>query len=510
MNGLLSEHPLAELISEISTKTLWGALRVVRDRAKAVIYFETGKVIYATTNLHNYRLAEYLQKQGLAAAEQIAAAENALTDFALAAALMANRVLTRNALDRTLDEQVADVLRMLLLWPDGEWSFDDRARLNDPTRVAVQSRQLLIESARRMELKFAASRFPNLDEVISHAQAPPNELSLSSTEGFMLSRVEGPIAVGELTVLSGQREPEALQTIYGLVLAGLLQREFWPSAFRSATGPGAARTEKVSSAAVARQTGSSMVAGPERDPKQELDEFLERLSHATNHYEVLNVGVSADVGEIRQAYHAVARRFHPDRFHDLAGTSIHTRLESAFARITRANETLAHHDLRANYDAKISALKENPRAVHSTKGSREGARATDRGPEESAPGGGDEQLAEKRFQEGVAALKMAQINAAISSLSAAARLAPRQARYRASYGRALATQEKTRRLAEGELRAAVNLDATNGSYRVMLAALYRDLGFFRRAVSELKRALSLDSQNAEAREMLKTLELSKK
>jgi tetratricopeptide (TPR) repeat protein len=220
--------------------------------------------------------------------------------------------------------------------------------------------------------------------------------------------------------------------------------------------------------------------------------------------------VSADVGEIRHAYHAVARRFHPDRFHELAGTSLHTRLESAFARITRANETLVRQDLRANYDAKISTLEKNRSAAHSTMtGSTERARATDGGAEESAPGGGDEQLAEKRFQEGLAALKMARINAAISSLSAAARLAPRQAKYRAHYGRALASREKTRRLAEVELQAAIKLDATNGSYRVMLAALYCDLGFFRRAVSELKRALSLDSQNAEAREMLNTLELNK-
>ena len=69
--------------------------------------------------------------------------------------------------------------------------------------------------------------------------------------------------------------------------------------------------------------------------------------------------------------------------------------------------------------------------------------------------------------------------------------------------------EKTRRLAEGELQAAIKLDARNASYRVMLAALYRDLGFYRRALSELERALSLDSQNADAREMLRTLELNK-
>ena len=38
MNGQLSEHPLAELISEIAAKNLSGALRITRERVKAVVY----------------------------------------------------------------------------------------------------------------------------------------------------------------------------------------------------------------------------------------------------------------------------------------------------------------------------------------------------------------------------------------------------------------------------------------------------------------------------------------
>ena len=97
-----------------------------------------------------------------------------------------------------------------------------------------------------------------------------------------------------------------------------------------------------------------------------------------------------------------------------------------------------------------------------------------------------------------------------SSISAAAaRLAPDQARYRAYYGRALAAHPQTKRLAEAELQAAVKLDPANATYRVMLAALYSDLGFGRRAISELERALSLDANNAEARRMLESLEAKK-
>ena len=61
MNGQLSEHPLAELISEIAAKNLSGALRITRGRVKAVVYFEAGTLTYATANLRAYRLSEYLR-----------------------------------------------------------------------------------------------------------------------------------------------------------------------------------------------------------------------------------------------------------------------------------------------------------------------------------------------------------------------------------------------------------------------------------------------------------------
>ncbi len=64
---------------------------------------------------------------------------------------------------------------------------------------------------------------------------------------------------------------------------------------------------------------------------------------------------------------------------------------------------------------------------------------------------------------------------------------------------------KTRRLAEAELLAAIKLAPTNAAYHVMLATLYRSLGFPKRAVSELERALALDPQNTEAQQLLRSL-----
>ena len=115
------------------------------------------------------------------------------------------------------------------------------------------------------------------------------------------------------------------------------------------------------------------------------------------------------------------------------------------------------------------------------------------------------QSAEVQFKEGFAALELGQRNVAMGLLGTAARAFPNEPRYRAYYGRCLAMQENTRRLAETELQAAVKLDPNNTEYRIMLAELYRDLGFIVRARSEAERAVASDQNSRKARELLRSL-----
>ena len=103
-------------------------------------------------------------------------------------------------------------------------------------------------------------------------------------------------------------------------------------------------------------------------------------------------------------------------------------------------------------------------------------------------------------------MQQGQIQSAIVNLAAAARLAPGEARFRAYYGRALGAVEATRRLAEAELQAALKLDPANLSYRLMLAELYFDLGFNRRAEGELRRVLMAQPDNPGARKLMRRLE----
>ncbi|MEP6706080.1 MAG: DUF4388 domain-containing protein [Pyrinomonadaceae bacterium] len=518
MNGQLSEHPLAELIREIASVPLTGALRLERERVKIVVYFDAGEIVYATSNVRTHRLGEALKKCGVLN-DALIARFGGKGDADLADALLSQGLMQRSALDKIRGQQVSDVLRLALLWTDGQWSYDTRVRLAKEMRIALDSRLLLVECARRLPGNFIATRFQSTNETLSPAPGADNGVDLLSAEASFLSRVTAPMSVSELKALAGLKEIEALRLAYTLALAGLLQRSGWSSAFKppEVKAPAGSGELKKQAAAQAGTSGplkatSDDAAATRAKEEREVIAMITRVSDAANHYDVLDIGRAADMAEIKRAYHGLARRYHPDKFHKSLSRKLHGNLESAFARFAQAYETLADASLRAAYDAKMVAAEMAPRASQSpSPASARNVEKPREAPAEKKPAadaGGESperSRAETRFQQGLAALEQENSLLAIRCLAEAAQFLPGEARYRAYYGSALSTQPQARRLAETELQTAITLDPENATYRVMLARLYRELGFARRAQTELERALALEPSNDAARQLLRAL-----
>ena len=501
MTGQLSEHLLAELISELSAKSLAGRLQLEHDRIKAVIYFDNGKLLYAAANLRSLRLREYLLKAGIN--------EGALNrygerrpDLELGKALVADYLLTPAAAEQVQSKQVADVLRLALSWTEGTWEFDPRARLDEETNLKVDVRSLLLESGRRTAPKFAASRFPLPNERISPVSTSLDFGNLLPSEVFVLSRLDRPTSLEELVAISGVPENEAFVVVYSLALAGLVEREHAPNTFSAQR---AAAQQRVPEKPAAEQPAPTPPP-PEEKPEEDLVRFLERLDRAQTHYDVLDVTKESSPAQMKVKYYELARRYHPDRFRRTE-PSLLARTESAFARITQAYDTLRDDRLRANYDAKLAARQRAQQVVDATATRKSDASAvtTPTSDKPSQTGVSAAERAEAQFKEALAALETGERKVAVGLFAAAANTAPKEARYRAFYGRLLAEQEHTRRAAEAELQAAVKLDPANAQYRVMLAELYRDLGLMLRARGEAERALATDPNNAKARDLLRAL-----
>src|SRR4030095_6850133 len=127
MNGQLGEQPLAELIREISSKSLGGRLRLEHDRVHVVAYFEDGKFAYAASNLRTLRLREYLKKGELVSEDDLARFNERVPDVELLKHLCAKGLLSVTNAVEVQTKQVADALRLALLWTEGTWDFDSRS-----------------------------------------------------------------------------------------------------------------------------------------------------------------------------------------------------------------------------------------------------------------------------------------------------------------------------------------------------------------------------------------------
>lgn len=532
MEGRLKDHPLAELIHEISDARLSGALRLAFERVKAVVYFEAGRVVAAVSNLRALRLTEVMLKGGLVNAQTLfsVAGEGASDDDA-AAALLAAGVLEESGIRRARARQAAEVLRDAFRRHEGQWSFDPRARLAAERHASVNVQPLLVEGARELAADVVARRMANDGEALSPSadaleKLEASALQLSPAEGFVMSRVYEPTNLRYVLAVSGLSEDETRRAVYALALGGLITRERWPRALpahvphqtttrASAPTPDAA-TETAQSVEPEPEVQEPTAQAPaEEDPHELIKELLE-LGRGETHYSVLGVTRSTSPSDVKRVYYSLARRLHPDRLRRVADADTQQRIDAAFAKIAHAYDVLKDSKLRASYDLKLEkrlpAQKESEAtradAPHAdTPAQTEAPRADT--PATTAGGAHAEQSnkeeAEQKFRQGLAAYAKRDFFTARLMFGEAARLAPRQARYRAHLGRTLARDKATRRQAESELLAAVSLDALDASFRVMLAELYKEVGLRRKAEAQLERALALEPTNAEARALFAEL-----
>ncbi len=510
MQGNLNEQPLVELINEIKTHKLSGALRVQRERVRAVVYMDFGSIVGADINLRAGRLIECVgrwnivdekRKNHLARAGVNLTSD--CTDIECAAQLVRAGIVNQEELKTLLERQATEILRPLLLWQTGEWLFDARARMSVDSYIKVNQNELLIEAARRLPIEFVAARIAD-DEVIKPREindsATMNDASvaLQPSEAFVLSRVDAPTSVVDLIALSGLPDATTRAVIYVLASGGLLVRDNLP---RVLTGEAAAHKTAVAANHASKVSTANAPPAPPAETDDERRHSLLARAYMNDYYIILGISRSTNAATLKTAYYALAKRFHPDTFRNVSDSQDRAAIQAAFARVAQAYEILKDEKTRAAYDRKLDGMQPKtappiaPTTV--TENTSVFGKSTPRVPE-TPPA----HQAELDFQSGLNALNSGNIALAVQHIAEAARRAPQHAQYRAKLASLLAREEQTRRFAEAEFQHAIRLEPANADYRIMLAEFYRDIGFPRRAVGELERAVEANPKDTRLRRLL--------
>jgi DnaJ domain len=151
-------------------------------------------------------------------------------------------------------------------------------------------------------------------------------LKLGAEEGFVLSRVDGRLTVGEICLLV-PFEAE--------VTAGILTR---------LARAGAVEIPGSEVRAEARLEGLELTA----EQARRIDDFFATLGER-DAFELLEVTPDADKKEVKRAYFKLSKEFHPDRFFGKNIGPYRERLSKIFQSIKAAFDLLSDDDRRTAY-----------------------------------------------------------------------------------------------------------------------------------------------------------------
>lgn len=499
-NGKLSEFPLAELLAEAAFFQLSGSFRLSHEAHKIAIYLDNGATVYAASNLRQHRLSEIAVGSGTLTADELTDFRSANNDFEFGDKLAAAGKVTPAGLRELQTRQTVEIVRFALSLFDGEWVFTPLVRVREDLRVQPNLAPLMTEAARLVSSDLILRKFRFSAESFALQSAFPAGVDLHPQEAFLLSRFDRVLSFEELQSVSGLPDTILPRSLYVLWLGGFLHRYNWRGAFseeklaqiqsaiitpvapaapESAAPPAEEKpAAPVAPAAQKTETPQQPAESSEEKEKRELDEYLKRAAKAQNHYQVLGIDQTVEDGEIKRTYFSLAKRFHPDKFHN-AENALRERLQECFTRVSQAYDTLKDKKSRELYDFKIR--KQN---------SADAARAA---------------TSEGCFETGKAAFDDGNYLEAIRQFTRAIQLDPKVAAYHAAYARSLRAVPKYRYQAENEFMTALKLDPNNTEYRLQLAEFYLEQRLPKRAEGEARRVLALEPNNQKAKRILDNL-----
>jgi curved DNA-binding protein CbpA len=499
LKGTLFRQPFAELAAEIQAARLSGSLRLSNGSNKRIAYFKNGTLVFAASNSKDHKIVSLLLSRGRLERSELLSAPDITNDIELSAYLVRTGLLSKEESDKLFAQQITEIVTDIFSWDDGDWNFSPLARIRDGLEYDIHIRELLANYSRCLSEDDVLSRFRSLDEQFARSDTEDLSIDLTPEEAFVLSRsYDGPLTVQSILNVASMTQGRALRVIYTLWLSGFLVRTGWQHTFNENVAEAMknvrlelkreARVVSSPAGSVSISEPSQPDAAPEPDagPSLTLEEYLDRVERAVTFYDVLGVEKGIENSELKRSYFTLAKQFHPDKYRS-ESADVLKRIQDAFTTLSQAHETLKTAELREIYDYRMR---------------KELAEREKRGSEAVGNASLQAEQAAENFERGFSMLMDGDAEGAVPFLARAAHYAPKNARYRAYYGKALASDEKQRHKAEGEMQAAVKLDGTNPTFRILLAEFFVQVGLMKRAEGELNRLLAIFPGNREAREML--------
>jgi len=231
IKGSLKEASLPDVLQLLAMGKKTGCLSVTHRSNFGYIFFEKGRISYASIVNRRDRLGDMLVKNGVISQNQLDAAIAAQVkhrDKRIGELLVEQGALTREELHQYVRRQIEEAVYFLFTWMQGTFNFEaDVHPEEQDLLVSINPESLLLEGARRMdEWNLVEKKIPSFDIVfeVDRAHVETSDAELTDEQRTVIDLVDGHRDVQSIIDESGLVEFEVGKAIYGLVTAGFVHR----------------------------------------------------------------------------------------------------------------------------------------------------------------------------------------------------------------------------------------------------------------------------------------------
>src|SRR5579883_759447 len=231
IRGSLREASLPDVLQLLAMGKKTGCLSVTHRSNFGYIYFERGRIAYASIVNRRDRLGDLLVNAGLVTREQLEMAIEAQRtepNRRLGDLLISRGIVTREALHEQVRVQIEEAVFSLFTWSQGTFNFEPDIRPEDQAFiVSISPESLLLEGARRVdEWGVIEETIPSFDIVfeVDAERVRQHGAALTPAQDLILGLLDGRRDVRALIDESGLSEFDAGKALCALAAAGIARR----------------------------------------------------------------------------------------------------------------------------------------------------------------------------------------------------------------------------------------------------------------------------------------------
>jgi tetratricopeptide (TPR) repeat protein len=231
IRGSLKEASLPDVLQLLSMGKKTGCLSVTHRNSFGYIYFNKGRICYASIVNRRDRLGDMLVKTGVitqAQLEATVALQDRRRDKRLGELLVEQNHLSLEQLHTAINVQIQEAVYFLFTWNQGTFNFEPDVQPDQHDYVvSINPESLLLEGARRVdEWGLVEKKIPTFDIVfeVDRAKVLSTDADLNAEQRAVLDLVDGTRDVQAIIDASGLVEFEVGKALFGLLTAGFIHR----------------------------------------------------------------------------------------------------------------------------------------------------------------------------------------------------------------------------------------------------------------------------------------------